>query len=150
LNKKLAEISDRQGRLVEDIVAPSVPAVVAAMFDLDAENPLDLHFVRWKLRVGSETREIDVIAGFSGHLLVVEVKSTLRPGDVRDFVAALPSLRPFLPAVCADRKLIGAVASLHLDESLVRFAENQGLIVMGLGDHLMEAKNQKGFVPRGF
>jgi hypothetical protein len=26
----------------------------------------------------------------------------------------------------------------------------RGLVVMGLGDHLMEAKNQKGFVLRGF
>ncbi len=148
-NKERGEIARKQGKLVEDIVAPSIPRVVADVFGLGDEDPLDRFAIREQRSANGQRREFDAVAAWPGHFLINETKSELRPGDVPVFIEMLRGARQFFPEY-RDRKLVGALASLYLAPSLVRYVERQGIIVMGLGDDLMEAKNSPGFRPTEF
>jgi hypothetical protein len=89
------------------------------------------------------------VAAWPGYFLINETKSQLRPEDVPVFVETLRAARRFFPEY-QGRKLVGALASLYLDPALIRFIERQGIIAMGLGDDLMDAKNSPGFRPAEF
>jgi hypothetical protein len=91
-----------------------------------------------------QTREFDAIAVCGEYLLINETKSRLRPEDVTAFAQSLPTVRSYFPEY-ADHKIIGAVASLYVDESIVRQGERLGLIVLGFGEEMMEMLNQPGF-----
>ena len=130
------------------MVAPSVPQVVATLFGLSVDD-IERMSPRQRIRRGGVSREYDVVTLFPGHALITESKTRLCAEDVAQFVRTLAGAREFLPEI-AGRCLIGAVASLYLDEAVATYAERQGLIVMGLGDDLMEAKNAPGFVPKAF
>ena len=45
----------------------------------------------------------------------------------------------------ADKKIVGAIASLYVDENLVRLGENLGLVVLGFGDDVMQVLNSSGY-----
>ena len=65
------------------------------------------------------------------------------------FITKLSNAREFFPEY-AGKKIIGAIASLYVDESLVRFGERLGLIVLGFGEDVMDVLNQPGFTPTVF
>ena len=50
----------------------------------------------------------------------------------------------------ADYKIIGVIASLYVDPSLVRHNERQGLIILGFGDDVMQVLNSPEFVLKTF
>ncbi len=137
------------GTLVEDIVAPSIPRVVGEVFGIPGKDPLEAFAIRVQRQAKEERYEFDAVAAWPGYFLINETKTQLRPGDVPRFIKTLRRARRFF-AEYKDRKLVGALASLYLDKSLIRHVERQGIIVMGLGDHLMEAKNSAGFRPAEF
>src|SRR6266851_3374189 len=148
-NRERGEIARKLGTVVEDIVAPSIPRVVATVFGLSEENPLERFAIREQRRANGERREFDAVAAWPGYFLINETKSQLRPEDVPLFVETLRGARRFFPEY-QGRKLVGALASLYLDPTLIRYIERQGIIVMGLGDDLMDAKNSPGFRPAEF
>jgi hypothetical protein len=45
----------------------------------------------------------------------------------------------------AHYPLVGILASLVVEESVLNDAERQGLVVLRVGDELMEVKNRPGF-----
>src|SRR5260221_9770839 len=57
-NRERGEIARKLGTVVEDIVAPSIPRVVAAVFGLDEENPLERFAIREQRRANTERPEI--------------------------------------------------------------------------------------------
>lgn len=69
--------------------------------------------------------------------------------DIKRFAKAMTTARDFLPEY-SDRKFIGAIASLYVDERLVRQGERQGLIVLGFGTNVMQILNTSGFTPKLF
>jgi hypothetical protein len=46
--------------------------------------------------------------------------------------------------------IIGALASFHLDHSIVSYGESQGLVMLGMNDGSLKMLNSKGFVPKIF
>lgn len=149
LDRRLAEISDRQGKLLEDFVAPSVPVVLRQVLGRPEDAALTLFAVRMAKRHptrSGEHRELDVLAVLDDVLFVVEVKSRLTPEHVTAFAERLPQVREFFPEL-ANLAIIGGVASVYVDPSLLVHAERQGLIVMAAGGGLMESVNRPGFEP---
>ncbi|MFN3531120.1 MAG: hypothetical protein ACK41Q_01180 [Candidatus Brocadia sp.] len=55
--------------------------------------------------------------------------------------------RDFFPDY-KGKKVVGILASLSVDESVIRYAESAGFFVLTVGDKLMEVKNSKGFKPK--
>lgn len=55
--------------------------------------------------------------------------------------------REFFPEY-RDEPVVGILASLAVEESVLSYAEKQGLVVLAVGDQVMEIRNRPGFVPK--
>lgn len=151
MNRRWGELANKMGTMAEDLVAPSIPRVVHTVLGCPEEQ-IDSSAVRVRRRSQtdpSQHQEFDVVVACGPFLLVNETKSGLTSEQVRAFVNLLPAVRDYFPEY-ADRQVVGAVASLYVDDSLRRYAEKQGLIVLGFGENVMDVLNSPGFVPKTF
>lgn len=151
MNRRWGELSNKLGTMAEDLVAPSIPRILRTVLGCP-DNAIELTAVRMRRRSSvdpNRRREFDVIASCGEYLLVNETKSRLSPQDVTDFADMLPSVREFFPEM-AEQKIVGVIASLYVDESLVRFAERRGLIILGFGEDVMDVLNSPDFSPQFF
>jgi len=146
MNRRWGDISNSLGMLVENMVAPSIPRVLREVLGCPdgGEQFLTVRF-RSKLSDG-RTREFDAIAGCGEYLLINETKSRLGPSDIDSFIEVLKIARDFLPEY-AERKIVGALASLYVDPSLVAAGERRGLLMLGMTDEAMEVLNSSDFHP---
>ena len=149
MNRRWGDISNSLGMLVENMVAPSIPRVLREVLGCPdgGEQFLTVRF-RSKLSDG-RTREFDAIAGCGEYLLINETKSRLGPSDIDSFIEVLKIARDFLPEY-AERKIVGALASLYVDPSLVAAGERRGLLMLGMTDEAMEVLNGSDFRPAVF
>jgi hypothetical protein len=148
-NKKWGESSNRLGTLVEDLVAPSLPSLAKPYLGVPPSDELELFGVRVRRRHPSDpsrTRELDCLCVAPQAWMVNDTRSRLTPDAIDAFLARLPELRELFPEYAA-RALYGCMASLYLDTSVVTYAERRGLLVLGVGDELMEVHNTPGFRP---
>ncbi len=151
MNRRWGELANKMGTMAEDLVAPSIPRIVRTVLNCSDEQ-IDSIAVRVRRRAQtdpSRRQEFDVVVACGPYLLINETKSNLNTGHIKAFVALLPTVRDYFPEY-ADRQVIGAIASLYVEESLRRHAEKQGLIVLGFGENVMEVLNSPGFMPKTF
>jgi len=144
MNKKWRELSNKLGTLVEDLVAPSLPRIIEKHLN---EPAYDL-MVRLKRRLpDGRMKEFDALVVTPDCVCLNSTKVTLRIADVDGFVADIAEFRPFFPEHDA-LPLVGILASLGVNKSVLTYAEKQGFLVLAVGDELMEVKNQPGFEPK--
>lgn len=147
MNRRWGELANKLGTLVEDLVAPSLPRIVQEML---GQEVMDLSVRRKRKRADGRQQEYDALAVTLETVCLASVKSTLRSADIDHLLnEELPAFRTFFPEYQA-LPLVGLIASLAVDESVLRHAERQGLIVLAIGDQIMEVKNTPGFVPRRY
>jgi len=147
MNRQWGKFSRIIGRMAEDLVAPSVPRILSAIFNC---KDVDFTYVNVKKRHKNREAEFDVGAGCGDYILINETKNKLRSEDIKHFAEeVLPKARNFFPEY-ADKKFIGAIASLYVDKRLVKNGEKQGIIVLEFGQDVMEVLNSKGFSPKTF
>ncbi len=148
MRQSIAEVYQKMGTLAEDLVAPSVPRILESVVDCSAEP--EMLGVRMRKRLpDGRSQEYDVVAICDDFLLINETKSRLRPEDVPAFVERLEQVREFFPEY-ADKRVIGALATFYVDQSLVVHGERQGLIMLGVIGGLLEVLNRAGFEPKMF
>ncbi len=146
MNKKWGELSNKMGTMVEDLVAPSIPRIFSEALGCERQD-ID-SAVRVKRNRQGVSKEFDVVAVCGDYVLVNETKSRLSPDAITNFVQnTLPVAKTFFPEY-ADKKVVGAIASLYVDESLVRYGEKLGVIVLGFGEDVMEVLNSPDFKPK--
>jgi len=144
MNKKWRELSNKLGTLVEDLVAPSLPRIIEKHLN---EPAYDL-MVRLKRRLpDGRMKEFDALVVTPDCVCLNSTKVTLRIADVDGFVADIAEFRTFFPEHDA-LPLVGILASLGVNKSVLTYAEKQGFLVLAVGDELMEVKNQPGFEPK--
>lgn len=133
------------GRLVEALVKPGVAALFQARgIDVSITHP------RLLSRKGGREMEIDLLLEDTDTLVVVEVKTTLKVQDVRDFLEDLAEFPRFFPKYEAYRRF-GAVAALTTEEESHLFAYRQGLFVLTVGrEGLVTLRNDAKFQPKDF
>jgi hypothetical protein len=147
MNRRWGELANKLGTLVEDLVAPSLPRIVREVL---GQEVIDLSVRRKRRLPDGRTREYDALAITPETVCLASVKSTLRSADIDHLPNdELPAFRTFFPEYQA-LPLVGLVASLAVDDGVLRHAERQGLIVLAIGDQLMEVKNTPGFIPRSY
>ncbi len=139
LNRRIGEVSNKMGTLAEDMVAPNMPRVAKELFG--CEKP-DFWGVRIKKRKGSENREYDVIVVCGDYVLINETKTKLKTAHVDEMIEMLEEFRTFFPEY-KEKKLVGILASLYVDESIVQYASKKGILIMCMGDETMEVVNGK-------
>ncbi len=98
-------------------------------------------------RRNGEHYEFDIVATNGTEAVVVEVKTTLRPEDVADFLDRMSWYADRLRSR-AGQTVYGAVAYLRCDQSVVRYAERKGLFVMRAAGSSASVVNPPDFEPR--
>ena len=151
MNRKWGDLANKMGTMAEDLVAPSIPRILRTVVGCppDAIQSTAVRVRRQHPIDRSRSREFDVVAACGEYVLINETKSRLNPQIVQDFAGRLPAARDFFPEY-ASKKFIGAIASLYVDETLVRQGEKLGLVVLGFGEGVMDVLNSPGFVPQAF
>jgi predicted RNase H-like nuclease (RuvC/YqgF family) len=143
MNRRWGELANKMGTLVEDLVAPSLPRIVREVL---GQEVADLSVRRKRKLKDGRTWEFDAIAITEGQQVGLNsTKSSLRSADVDHLVTKeVAAFREFFPEY-AHYPVVGILASLAVEESVLNYAERQGLVVLGVGDELMEIKNRSGF-----
>ena len=146
--KQWGELANKMGTMAEDLVAPSIERILREVVGCERN---DVEYVavrvRRRHRATNQRREFDVVAVCGEYLLVNETKSSLRPEALDTFAKeVLPRVRDYFPEF-DEKKVIGAVASLYVNDSVVRCGERLGLIVLGFGEDVMDVLNDPDFVP---
>jgi hypothetical protein len=93
--------------------------------------------------------EYDIIAINGTEIVIVEVKTTLRPDDVTDFHEKLWKAKTYLPEY-HDKIIYGAVAFITVEGSSHRMAEKQGFFVIRATGSSSSIVNRENFKPKAF
>ncbi len=150
-NKQQGEIANRLGTLAEDLVAPSLPRILMEITHCPSRDKVAMA-VRVRRPHPTEpgqNQEYDVIVSCGQYALFNETKTRLRPADVDRLIERLERVRPYFPEY-ATQKILGSLASLYVDPSLVQYANRQGVLILATGDELMEVINEPGLTLREF
>jgi len=143
-NKQMAEISDGQGRLIEDILHPIAPRIAAQLFGDDPIETLAIRVKRRHPADASRVLGIDLMVAGKKHLLIGEEKSTFAVGKSDAFLAKLATVAEFFPEY-AGHTLLPLLASVAFDPSLLAYLSRQRIYALGLGDETMELLNEGAF-----
>ncbi len=150
-NRRWGELANKMGTLTEDMVAPNIPRILRQVVGCGDE---DILFFAARVRKrhaqrSEHMKEFDVVVVCDDFVLINETKSTLRPSDVDAFLRTLQHIREYFPEY-ADKKFIGAIATLYMPEEVAKYAERKGLIAVGFGEYTMDVLNSPGFKPKVF
>ncbi|MEO5339834.1 MAG: hypothetical protein H7837_04855 [Magnetococcus sp. MYC-9] len=144
-DRKLDRLGSRLGEFVEGLVAP-------ACRTLFAQRGIPVHKVSRRVEAdlpGGRRMEIDLFVVNSDAVALVEVKSKLAVDDVRDHLTRLSEFKEFFPEY-ADKRAIGAVAGMVIEENVTRFAIGKGLFVIEQAGESVRMANEESFVPQAW
>ncbi len=144
-DKKIKELSylftSQWGRLVESLVE----GAVVRLF-----NEVGILVQRTTERMSGsyqgENYEFDIIAHDGNEVVVIEVKTTLKPKDIKDFIAKMNRFKTYAPEYKSHR-VMGCVAYLKSDPGARTMAEKSGLFVIRATGDSASLVNAKDFKP---
>ncbi len=139
----VGKLGGRLGEFVEGLVAPACKT-------LFAQWGIPVHKVSRRVEAdlpGGLRMEIDLLVVNTDAVVLVEVKSKLAMDDVREHLIQLSEFKTFFPEY-ANKRVVGAVAAMIVEESVGRFAMNQGLFVIVQAGDTLRMANGEGFMPR--
>lgn len=93
--------------------------------------------------------EFDIIAHNGDEIVVVEVKTTLRPEDVKHFLYKLDHLKEWVPRYSGNR-VHGAMAWLTSQSDASIMVEKHGLFSIRATGDSANIVNEEGFQPRSW
>ena len=144
LRKAENTFTSQWGRLVESLVEGDlVPLLLERGIVVEGTSR------RSRKRRNGEHFEIDILATNGTQVVVVEVKTTLRPEDVRHFVDKLKRFQEW-HSEYARHSIYGAVAYLESSDAVTTHAERQGLFVVRATGSSASILNAPDFQPRVF
>ena len=144
-DRKLDRLGGRLGEFVEGLVAPACKT-------LFAQRGIQVHKVSRRVDAdlpGGRHMEIDLFVVNTDTVVLVEVKSKLEVSDVREHLTRMAEFKEFFSEY-ADKRAIGAVAGMVIEENVSRFAINQGLFVIEQAGDTLRMANDDAFVPRAW
>ncbi|MEO5340207.1 MAG: hypothetical protein H7837_06775 [Magnetococcus sp. MYC-9] len=144
-DRKLDRLGGRLGEFVEGLVAPACKT-------LFAQRGIPVHKVSRRVEAdlpGGRRMEIDLLVVNTDAVVLVEVKSKLTVEDVRDHLTRMSEFKAFF-AEYADKRAIGAVAGMVIEENVSRFAMGKGLFVIEQAGETLCMTNDAAFVPRAW
>ncbi len=127
VNEKLKELEQlfvsQWGKLIESLVEGDLIKIL---------RNYGILVMNTSMRLKGQTAdggnyEFDILAHNGDEVVVVEVKTTLRPKDVSRFIAKLNCMKPWIPRYTNNR-IYGAVAWLTADAGAEQMAMKRGLL----------------------
>jgi Holliday junction resolvase len=98
---------------------------------------------------GGGNYEFDIIAHNGEAVVVVEVKTTLRPDDVKNFLDKLDHLKAWIPRY-AQNRIYGAMAWLTADASAEAMVIKRGLFSIRATGDSASIQNDPAFAPQAW
>jgi DNA repair exonuclease SbcCD ATPase subunit len=139
-NKRLAELSDSMGTLVEDMVAPNARRIASEVFPDDPVVRLAQRVRQVHPADRGRMLEIDLLVAGQRNLMVVEAKRRLNSEKIREFVEKIGSIPEYMPEY-AGYRLVPVVASVTIEPSVIVFLNRQKVYGVAMGDETMELVN---------
>ncbi len=141
LNKFIGQSGHRWGKLGENLVKGSL------VQKLKERGIKKINRVVENARKGD--LEYDIIAVNGTEVVIVEVKATLEPCDVRDFIKSISKFKTHWPEY-KDMVIYGSIAYLlKANREAEKLAEREGFFVVeAVGDVII--KNKQSFKPKVF
>ncbi|OFY64602.1 MAG: hypothetical protein A3H98_07730 [Bacteroidetes bacterium RIFCSPLOWO2_02_FULL_36_8] len=144
LNKLENLFTGQWGKLIESLVEGDLVNLLKK-WGINVQRT----FTRIKFVYDNQKGEIDILAVNGTEVVVVEVKTTLVPEDVEDFIKKLNDFKKIFTEY-KDKKVLGAVAYLRTDSNAGLRVERMGLFVIRATGNSASIINQKGFSPKVF
>ena len=139
-NRRLAELSDSRGTLIEDMVAPRDFLLAQAVFEDEEAQSSAIRVRRRHPVQPGESMELDLLAVGPTKVLVVEAKHRIDPAKVIEYREKLSRFPEFFPEL-GGKTLLAAVASVYLEPSVVTFLNRQKVYGIAMGDEVMGVVN---------
>ncbi|CAN2042408.1 DUF3782 domain-containing protein [Candidatus Magnetomoraceae bacterium gMMP-15] len=142
VSKNIDNLGGKWGIFVEGLVAPGV----IRMFN---ERGIEIESTSQRVKVsrGSDKIEIDILGVNTEYVMLIEVKSTLGVDDVNEHLDRMSKFKRVMPEY-ADRKVIGAVAGIVIDEGVDKFAYRKGFFVIVQSGESVQILNDDKFKPK--
>jgi len=141
-HEQVGDLTDSWGKFIESMVEPAVIRLFAERY-----IALEVTTLRSKRHRDGRDVEIDILGVNREYVVAVEVKTTLRVDDVEDHVKRLEEFKTFFPEY-RERKVVGAVAGMRLQEGVEKYAERQGLYVLAQSGETVQMLNDEAFEAR--
>jgi len=148
LKKRMKELNElftgQWGKLMESLVEGDLVKLLN-------ERGIKIQRItsRMKGEYKGETREFDLIGINGKEVVVVEVKTTLGIGDVKEFLKNLKDFKQYCPEY-KHNKVYGAVAYLRANSKSNTFSKKQGLFVIRATGNSASIINKASFKPKVF
>jgi len=142
LARQLADISDRQGTIVEDLIAPSLRRLATAQLDCGSEVFWGMRISKNRTDDSGRRREFDAFFVGEKAVMLNETKTTARPEYATAFVDFLHSgeFNLYFPEY-RDRKIVPVFSSLYMAADLITYLTKQKIYAVGMGDETMRVLN---------
>jgi Holliday junction resolvase len=139
-NKRLAELSDSMGTLIEDMVAPCGFQLAHAIFGTEEAETCAIRIRRKHPVRRGESVELDLVAVGPTKLLAIEVKRRPNAEKIAEYRERLARVPEFFPE-WSTKTIIAAVASVYWEASTIAFLNRQKIYGIAVGDDVMEVVN---------
>ncbi len=144
IKKAFDLFTSQWGRLVESLVEGDLPRV------MQERGIMVKRTVERAKSDDDKGYEFDIIAVNGDVCVVVEVKTTLRPHDVNEFLHKLRHFRKWMPEYAGKDRVLGAVAYIRVDSNSDKMAEKHGLFTIRATGKSARIVNTEGFEPNEF
>ncbi|MGL4942897.1 MAG: hypothetical protein ACRC46_06880 [Thermoguttaceae bacterium] len=124
IRKSMGHFDSQWGRFIEALVNNQIVKIFQ-----ERGIPVTRTLERERGQFGKRQFEFDIIAKNGHAIVVIEVKTTLRPDDVKEFLDELSHFKEWLPEY-AHLTVYGAVAYLREDSKASQYAAQQGLFTI--------------------
>jgi len=143
LNKLEELFTSQWGKLMESLVEGDLVNLLTARGIAIADTTTRLK----GRRPDGSNYEFDIIAHNGEEIVVVEVKTTLKPDDVKKFMNKLDHLKSWVPRY-AHNRIYGAMAWLTADAGVEAMVINRGLFSIRATGDSAQILNTPDFTPR--
>ncbi|MBI4947720.1 MAG: YraN family protein [Bacteroidetes bacterium] len=144
LNKLENLFTGQWGKLIESLIEGDLINILAQR-GIRVFNT----YTRATYSFNNEKGEIDIIAANGNEVVVVEVKTTLHPNDITEFMDVLKIFKKAFPLYKSE-KVYGAVAYLKAESKANIRAERMGLFVIRATGNSATIANDENFKPKEF
>lgn len=142
VNKAVGDLTGKWGKFVEGLVAPGAVRIFR-------ERGIEVKqtHTRSESQRNGESMEIDVLVVNDEYAIAISVKSTLKVENVDEHIDALSRFHEFFTNF-SDKKILGAVAGIVIDEGAGKYAYRKGLFVITQAGENIKILNDEKFKPK--
>ncbi len=144
--KILDELIGRDARFREERLVPSLEWLFQE-WGIRVNKTFQNFRRHGRLRMDDDAFEIDLLATNGEYAVLIVTRTALDTEDVQEHLQRMEKFRRFFPEF-SDRKAVGAVAGIVIEDDADRFACKNGLFVIAQSGETVKLLNDEKFSPK--